>query len=230
MAKDKDEAARDDFLDRCKVDAGLELYAIGLSERGITLYKQQVRALNLIYALHETDKLGETIAVIGGGAAGATAALAAATLGYSVSIFEQRPTLFHLQQGCDIRWLHPHIYDWPASGSDGPYAGLPLLDWEFATAAEVAARLQAGWDAEVKPDEDDEGGEEDDDEEENADEDNGDEEDDEEEDDDGEDSGLDITLHTRASAYFAGICLARPTQAEPCSAAGVAYLRPVPRL
>jgi hypothetical protein len=128
MAKDKDAAAIDEFIERCKVANDLELYAIGLSERGITLYKQQVRALNLIYGLHKAEKLGDTIAVIGGGAAGATAALAAATLGYTVSIFEQRPTLFHLQQGCDIRWLPPHIYDWPASGSDSPYAGLPLLE------------------------------------------------------------------------------------------------------
>src|SRR5207248_2631512 len=68
--------------------------------------------------------------------------------GCEVCIFEQRPTLFHLQQGCDIRWLHPHIYEWPAPETDSPYAGLPLLDWEFATAAEVAARLQHGWDEE----------------------------------------------------------------------------------
>jgi len=150
MTKETLEAARCEFINRCKVDSTFELYAIGLAENGITLFKQQVRALNLIYALKVTGRLKETLAVIGGGAAGATAALAAAYLGCQVTIFEQRPTLFHLQQGCDIRWLHPHIYEWPAPGTDSPYAGLPLLDWEFATAAEVAARLQKSWDDEKR--------------------------------------------------------------------------------
>lgn len=145
MANVNPEADRCEFVSRCKVDSNYELYAIGLAENGITLYKQQVRALNLIYSLKVSGRLKRSLAVIGGGAAGATAALAAASLGCEVSIFEQRPTLFHLQQGCDIRWLHPHIYEWPAPGTDSPYAGLPLLDWEFGTAAEVAARLQRAW-------------------------------------------------------------------------------------
>src|SRR5262245_7141647 len=133
MAKETEEVARCEFVNRCKVDPNLELYAIGLAENGITLYKQQVRALNLVYTLKVTGRLKGTLAVIGGGAAGATAALGAASLGCEVTLFEQRPTLFHLQQGCDIRWLHPHIYEWPAPETDSPYAGLPLLDWEFAT-------------------------------------------------------------------------------------------------
>jgi hypothetical protein len=148
MAKDKAEAARDEFIGRCKIDPNIELYTVGLAERGITLYKQQVRALNLVYALDGTGRLKKTVGVIGGGAAGATAALGAATLGYEVHLFEQRPMLFHLQQGCDIRWLHPHIYEWPAPETDSPYAGHPLLNWQFGTAAEVAARLQAEWDKE----------------------------------------------------------------------------------
>lgn len=148
IEKVQQEAERCDFINRCRVDSKLELYAIGLADNGITLFKQQVRALNLVFSLKVTGRLKTSIAVIGGGAAGATAALAAASLGYKVSIFEQRPTLFHLQQGCDIRWLHPHIYDWPSPATDSPYAGLPFLDWEFATAAEVAAKMQRGWDEE----------------------------------------------------------------------------------
>jgi hypothetical protein len=150
MPPDSEATARAEFLCRCKVQPDMELYLIGLAERGITLYKQQVRALNLIYSLHTERLLKATVAVIGGGAAGATAALAAATLGYEVHLFEQRPILFHLQQGCDIRWLHPHIYEWPAAGTDSPYAGLPLLDWQFGTAAEVATRLQAEWGKEIR--------------------------------------------------------------------------------
>jgi hypothetical protein len=87
-----------------------------------------------------------SIAVIGGGVAGVTAAAAAATLGREVFLFEHRPVLCHLQHGCDTRWVHPHIYDWPDFGSDSPYAGLPVLDWKADTAAEVTKQIIAGLD------------------------------------------------------------------------------------
>lgn len=140
----------DDFLKDARLNSHHELYAIGLANNGITLFKQQMRALNLVYCLEERNKLQHRIAIIGGGAAGATAAISAKSLGYHVALFEQRPSLFHLQLGCDIRWLHPHIYDWPAPGSDSPYAGLPFLDWQFGTAAEVATSLQREWDRAVR--------------------------------------------------------------------------------
>ena len=79
--------------------------------------------------------------------AGVTAAAAAASLGHEVFLFEQRPVLCHLQHGCDTRWVHPHIYDWPAFGSDSPYAGLPVLDWKADTAAEVAKQIVSGFEA-----------------------------------------------------------------------------------
>jgi len=98
-----------------------------------------------LYALHEGDKIhrGNRIAVVGGGAAGLTAAAAAVALGVYVDLYERRPNLMHLQAGCDIRWVHPHLYDWPAEGAERAYAALPLLDWHADTASAVAEQLTA---------------------------------------------------------------------------------------
>jgi hypothetical protein len=137
-----------------------EIYAIGpFFSDGVTILKQQIRALNLVFALAETRKIrnelngldaqesARTIAVIGGGVAGMTAAAAAAKLGNEVWHFEQRPELCHLQAGCDTRAVAPHIYDWPKGGSENPYAALPLLNWQAATAAELARCLITDYEA-----------------------------------------------------------------------------------
>ncbi len=125
---------------------------------GVTIWKQQVRALNLVYALAEKglirnrfdpqNRTGpQKVAVVGGGAAGMTAAVAVTELENKVFHFEQRPVLCHLQAGCSTRWVHPHIYDWPKAGSDNPYAALPILTWQAATAAEVARTIDASYQA-----------------------------------------------------------------------------------
>jgi|GEM_PF-2554967 len=137
-----------------------ECYAIGpFFADGVTILKQQIRALNLVFALAEKKKIrneldGATaqetarkIAVIGGGVAGMTAATAAAKLGNNVWHFEQRPELCHLQAGCHTRSVAPHIYDWPKAGSESPYAALPLLNWQAGTAAELARCLLKGYEA-----------------------------------------------------------------------------------
>src|SRR6266404_8685966 len=128
-----------------KLGASGRLYSIGpFFKSGLTVFKQQVRALNLIYTIHTSPKhqVGK-MAIIGGGVAGVTAAAAAVALGWDIHLFEQRPVLCHLQHGCDTRWLHPHIYDWPVAGSDDPYAGLPLLNWKEGTAATVTEQIMS---------------------------------------------------------------------------------------
>jgi hypothetical protein len=156
LASAQDNAMVDDikpvdaYLKICRVADRYQVYTIGPFFRsGVTLLKQQIRALNLVYALTSSPKPAlakdGTLAVIGGGVAGVTAAAAAASLGHEVFLFEQRPVLCHLQHGCDTRWVHPHIYDWPAFGSDSPYAGLPVLDWKADTAAEVAKQIVSGF-------------------------------------------------------------------------------------
>ena len=86
--------------------------------------------------------------VLGGGAAGVTAAMAAAELGIEVTLYEQKSTPFSRQATCD-RHLDPVEYDWPAMHWDTgkfPWSviqnGLPL---PFTTNS--ASHLAMQWSA-----------------------------------------------------------------------------------
>jgi NAD(P)-binding Rossmann-like domain len=125
------------------------LYLIGSLERGVTVYSQQLRAHNLVWALWEIQKKsGEQefgrVAIVGGGIAGLTAAACFLCLfdrAVSVTIFEQLWDLCPLQQGSDGRWLHPRIHDWPLEGSRVPGASLPILDWSEGRASDVTRTI-----------------------------------------------------------------------------------------
>jgi hypothetical protein len=68
------------MLTHMEVKSEPGLYVVGCFERRVTLYAQQVRALNLVYALSHEKRLdaGASIAVVGGSVAGMTAAAGAA--------------------------------------------------------------------------------------------------------------------------------------------------------
>lgn len=124
------------------------LYLLGSLERGVTVYSQQLRAHNLVWALWELHRRKETninrIAIVGGGIAGLTAAACFLSLfnkNVSVTVFEQLWDLCPLQQGADNRWLHPRIYEWPANGSRAPGASLPVLNWSEGRASDVARTI-----------------------------------------------------------------------------------------
>lgn len=148
-ANDADAAIAAAYLDRARPFPGENRFALGTFERGITLYRQQVRAFNLVYAMVEARAEGgvrivperSRVVVIGGGAFGVTVAAAAARAGFDARLLERHEELLHLQRGCDTRWIHPHSYDWPAPGSESQLARLPLLDWQAAKAADVAAGI-----------------------------------------------------------------------------------------
>jgi len=128
------------------------LFVIGCFEKRVTLLSQQVRALNLVFALHTSKRLraGSKVAVVGAGAAGMTAAIAAARLGCEVTLLEKKEALLPLLRGNTTRWLHPHIYDWPHEGSERNEAGLPLLTWKAALAGDVAIQLEDAWKASLE--------------------------------------------------------------------------------
>ena len=129
------------------------LYVLGTFDSGITVLRQQTRALNLAWALVETGKLSVSakvpakVAVVGGGFAGLTfaAALIEKKVNVQITIFEEHDTLLPLQQGSDTRWLHPRIYDWPDEGSEADVALLPLLNWTAARASDVAVQVLSSW-------------------------------------------------------------------------------------
>lgn len=138
-----------EFLESARAFGTENRFIVGTFERGVTFYRQQIRALNLIYAMVEarddSDKLKikpkSRIVVIGGGAFGVTAAAAAAYAEFSVVVVE-RQQILHLQHGCDTRWLHPRSYDWPDPASQSQLARLPIMNWAASTAALVASELE----------------------------------------------------------------------------------------
>jgi hypothetical protein len=137
-----------------KVPGPHPVYVLGCFARHVTLYSQQVRAMNLVYGLFKTGKLAHNmeIAVVGGGAAGLTAAAAAAYRGARVSLFDEVEGPMELQQNNRQRWIHPYIYDWPYPDKSfldqfqTGDAGLPLLTWRADYAANVAGEITSQWD------------------------------------------------------------------------------------
>jgi hypothetical protein len=137
-----------------------DIFLIGLLDSGVTIFNQQVRALNLIWALDRANRLNSasTIAVLGGGIAGLTAAMALREIFSStadssprtVTLFERRSVLCPMQRGCATRWVHPHIYDWPAEGSTNPSAGLPIMNWRAGRASDVATTIVTQWEDEPR--------------------------------------------------------------------------------
>lgn len=117
-----------------------KFYVLGCFDSRITFYSQQVRALSLVHALHELGffKDAPRIAVIGAGAAGLTAAAAAALASEGqVVLYESSQILLPLQFGTNRRKLDPHIYDWPQFDTTHTVANLPILDWEAGPARDV---------------------------------------------------------------------------------------------
>lgn len=135
-----------------------DIFLIGLLDTGVTIFNQQVRALNLIWALDRANRLrpASAIAVVGGGIAGLTAAMALRKIlsltpdssHRTVTLFEKRSVLCPLQRGCATRWVHPHIYDWPKEGSTNPSAGLPIMNWRAGRASDVATEIVTQWENE----------------------------------------------------------------------------------
>jgi thioredoxin reductase len=134
------------YLEHARLVRERSYFAVGIFEHGITLYRQQMRALNLVHAMlmrrkAPSFKPGSKVAVIGGGAFGMTAAAAAAWVGYEVKLYESHSVLLPFQSGCDTRWINPHYYDWPSAGAESRFAALPLMNWQAGTASQVADQL-----------------------------------------------------------------------------------------
>ncbi|OSZ82570.1 hypothetical protein CAP35_04700 [Chitinophagaceae bacterium IBVUCB1] len=121
-------------------------YIIGVFEPGISIKKQQVRAINIFEALTKCEILNHnnesniSIGIIGAGIAGITFASAALKSNYQVHLFERQPSLLHLQELCYTRRIYPHITEWP-EGFKTPYSELPFLAWKPDSAHNVSTRL-----------------------------------------------------------------------------------------
>ena len=140
-----------EFLSWMAIPTYPGVYILGCFARHVTIYSQQMRAFNLVDALCKTGQLrpGASVAVVGGGIAGLTAAAAAAVRGAKVTIIESDHDFFPIQRHAGTRYLHPHIYDWPlyekATGRENT-ADFPFLDWEANDAEAVFEKLKGKWD------------------------------------------------------------------------------------
>lgn len=129
-----------DIIKASAVEPHPGVYVLGCYDSRITFYSQQVRGLELAHALQHEHLLpaDAAVAVIGGGAAGLTAAAGLALQGgTSVHLFESSPRLLPLQGGSERRRLDPHIYEWPKHDAEHELAELPLLDWRSGSAKDV---------------------------------------------------------------------------------------------
>jgi hypothetical protein len=131
----------------CVVDR--RIYLLFPSSLRLTLYSQQVRAILLVEALRSQDWMSNliSVAVVGGGASGITAAAALKVAGFrdelKVTLFENLERFLPLQSGCVDKVLTPYLIDWPAEGATRIKADLPILNWHKDSAAGVALELAA---------------------------------------------------------------------------------------
>ncbi|MCV2350811.1 hypothetical protein [Paucibacter sp. Y2R2-4] len=136
-------------LDHFKAtDSGEPIYAIGLADNLVTIRSQQLRAICLAELLHSATPTLErkNIAIIGGGIAGLTLSARLLQLGWmDIRIFERLTDLLAVQNGCDTRWIHPQIIDWPLPESKVDMSDLPILNWTTDTASNVSYEIEAGW-------------------------------------------------------------------------------------
>src|SRR5262249_31966291 len=135
-----EEQIKDHFAFRLSTFAGDRSHYLLWCDAVVTVRSQQMRAINLSWALREQLAQGKNVGVIGGGAAGLTFAAAAAKIGGRVYLFESGQ-LMHLQLGSWHRPLHPEIYTWPEDTAYRAVARLPVLGWSSGSAHDVAREI-----------------------------------------------------------------------------------------
>ncbi|MCH8146925.1 MAG: FAD-binding protein [Planctomycetes bacterium] len=121
----------------------------------ISIRDQMVRTQMLVERLFErlapvNREVPLKVLVVGAGAAGVTAAMTAAQLGYSTTLVDKESQAFSLQRRCLTRWIDPTVYDWPAAHwdeGDFPWLNVPAPplpwthDWAHQLAVSLAIRL-----------------------------------------------------------------------------------------
>jgi hypothetical protein len=132
-------------LDRMSVPKHPNVYYLGRRAVRLTFISQQTRAVNLVWALKESNLLGRRVAVVGGGLAGITAARAASLVGAHVVLFERQSDTLHLQRDSRLRFVHPYAYDWPDKSATRSMTKLPFLNWSAESADRIVEAVLRQW-------------------------------------------------------------------------------------
>lgn len=125
------------------------VFVCGCFERWVSIHLQAIRGLNLAWALHHERRVSR-VTVVGGGFAGLACAAGLGRLGVRVTLLERNRELLAAQRHNHVRFIHPHLHQWPRPGCLDPHAGLPLLGWTAGRSSEMASQVLAAFDAEVK--------------------------------------------------------------------------------
>src|SRR5262245_10695760 len=139
-----------DLLPYFRLSPFKHAYVLGSFASRVTIYSQQVRALNLIDAIFDQNEehlLPEQtrILIVGAGVAGLTAAAAAARRGAEVVLLEKEADVLTIQRHNTQRYLHPHIVEWPNAGWEIDQANLPVLSWSANTTKVVFDNMRDTW-------------------------------------------------------------------------------------
>jgi hypothetical protein len=135
----------DPFLHLHKVGPGLFEFS-GL--RTANIRDQMLRAYLAVKRCAKIGLIGEArpLLVLGGGAAGVTAAMTSAELGIPVVLYEKKPSCFTRQAFCS-RHLDPNEYDWPADHWRFPDLQKPIpLPYVADKADALARKWRTGFD------------------------------------------------------------------------------------
>src|SRR5271165_2957431 len=138
----------DRILDLMTLPGHPNVYLLGVYAKRLTVYSQQIRAVNLIDAIHwyRRPLEGVRVAIVGGGASGITAAARAVQYGARTTLIELLQNVLEIQRNSE-RWLHPTLFEWPIRGLDPAEetTKLPVMNWTAGTAAAVANTLSEQW-------------------------------------------------------------------------------------
>lgn len=150
MVRSKADAMSDgDIVNLFSIEDGYQnIFQIGCLSDRITIFSQQHRALNLVWALHSSKDLAEKdITVVGAGFAGLVAASALKVLGFErqLKVFDKSGLPLYFQRGNQSRYVQPYMYDWPIEGSTYPKTELPYLNWYSGEAGLVVETVISQW-------------------------------------------------------------------------------------
>jgi hypothetical protein len=128
------------------------IFTVGGAVYPISIRDQMIRGQLLADRAFEQGLIGgpdgAPLVVVGGGAAGATAAIRSAELGVPTTLVERGPRVFATQAGCRTRWVDPVQYDWAADHySAGSYPWHPPTQHPLALGwrADWSDRLAIAW-------------------------------------------------------------------------------------
>jgi hypothetical protein len=123
------------------------LYCVGPPSGRLSFMSQQMRAMNLVWALGKTGKIepGMKVGVVGGGIAGLTAAMTLRAQRCHVTVYEKSKAVLHRQRGATHRHAHPSINWWPTESELLPTTSLPFLNWGMGQCNRIVDAMMSQW-------------------------------------------------------------------------------------